>query len=188
LGVTNIVFRTGDASMLPFDGAAFDAVISRFCLMFLPDVRKAVCEITRVLKPGRWFSAMVWSSPDGNPAVGIPMAAVKQVIDVPPPDPTAPGIFRLAEGGKLAGMAQEAGLENVSDHEFLAERSYDSVEQYYTSLMEIAAPIQKLMAPLSDVQRQEVQRLILESASRYRRAERITFPIAVRVVAGRKPA
>ena len=187
VGVTNIVFRTGDASMLPFDGAAFDAVISRFCLMFLPDVRKAVGEIARVLKPGRWFSAMVWSSAEGNPAVGLPMAAVKQVIDVPLPEPTAPGIFRLAKAGELAGMVQEVGLGDVSDIEFLAERSYESVEQYYLSLMEIAAPIQKLMAPLSDSQRQEVKRLILEGASRYRRAERISFPIAVRVVVGRKP-
>ena len=187
LGVTNVAFRTGDAWMLRFDGAAFDAVISRFCLMFLPDVSKAVGEIARVLKPGRWFSAMVWSSAEGNPAVGLSMAAVKQVIDVPPPDPTAPGIFRLAKAGELAGMVQEAGLDNVSDHEFLAERSYDSVEQYYTSLMEIAAPIQNLMAPLSDRQRQEVKQLILEGASRYRRAERISIPIAVRVVVGHKP-
>lgn len=75
------------------------------------------------------------------------MAAVKQVIDLPPPEPDAPGIFRLAKAGTLAGMLQEAGLDNVSDHDFIAERSYDSVEQYYTSLMEIAAPIRKLMAP-----------------------------------------
>lgn len=175
LGVRNVAFRTGDASMLPFDDAAFDAVISRFCLMFLPDVPKAVKETARVLKAGRWFSAMVWSSAERNPAVGLSMAAVKQVIDVPPPVPGAPGIFRLAKAGELAEMVQEAGLDNVS-------------EQYYTSLMEIAAPIQNLMAPLSEQQRQEVKRLILKGASRYRRAERISFPIAVRVVVGRKPS
>ena len=188
LGVRNVAFRTGDDSMLTFHDAAFDAVISRFCLMFLPDVPKAVKEIARVLKPGRWFSAMVWSSAERNPAVGLSMAAVKQVIDVLPPDPGAPGIFRLAKAGELAGMVQDAGLDNVSDHEFHAERSYESAEQYYTSLMEIAAPIQNLMAPLSEQQRQEVKRLILEGASRYRRAERVSFPIAVRVVVGRKPS
>ncbi|HTL62155.1 MAG TPA: methyltransferase domain-containing protein [Nitrospira sp.] len=187
LGLTNIAFKVGDASMLPFDAAAFDAVISRFCLMFLPDVPTAVAEIARVLKPGRWFAAAVWSSAERNPAIGLSIAALKQVIDVPRPDPSAPGIFRLANAGELAGMMEEAGLENVSDHEFLAERTYESVEQYYTSLTEIAAPIQNLMAPLLDGQRQEVKRLILESASRYRRANWISFPIAVRVVVGRKP-
>jgi enediyne biosynthesis protein CalE5 len=188
LGLPNVTFRTGDASTLPFETASFDAVISRFCLMFLPDVPKASAEIARVLKPGRWFAVMVWSSPERNPSIGLSMAAIKQVIDLPAPDPAAPGIFRLAKAGELAGMLQEAGLVDITEQEFLAEWSYDSPEQYYTTMMEIAAPVQNLMAGCSDSQRQQVKRLIIEAASEYRKGDRITFPIAVRVVAGRKPA
>lgn len=188
LGLPNVTFRTGDASALPFETESFDAVISRFCLMFLPDVPKASAEIARVLKPGRWFAVMVWSSPERNPSIGLSMAAIKQVIDLPAPDPAAPGIFRLAKAGELAGMLQEAGLVDITEQEFLAEWSYDSPEQYYTTMMEIAAPVQNLMAGCSDSQRQQVKRLIIEAASEYRKGDRITFPIAVRVVAGRKPA
>jgi ubiquinone/menaquinone biosynthesis C-methylase UbiE len=188
LGLTNATFRTGDATTLPFDGASFDAVTSRFCLMFLPDVPKAAGEIVRVLKPGRWFAGMVWSAPERNPSIGLSMTAIRQVIDLPPPDPTAPGIFRLAKAGELAGMLEVAGLAEVSDQEFLGEWSYESAEQYYTSLTEIAAPVQNLMAGFSDSQRQHVKGLILQAASHYRERDRITFPIAVRVVAGRKPA
>lgn len=188
LGLLNVTFRTGDATTLPFETASFDAVISRFCLMFLPDVPKASTEIARVLKPNRWFAVMVWTSPERNPRIGLSMAAMKQVFDLPPPDPTAPGIFRLAKPGELAGMLQEAGLVDITEQEFLAEWSYESPEQYYSTMMEIAAPVQNLMAGCSDSQRQEVKRLILEAASAYRQGDRITFPIAVRVVAGRKPA
>jgi ubiquinone/menaquinone biosynthesis C-methylase UbiE len=188
LGLLNVTFRTGDATTLPFETASFDAVISRFCLMFLPDVPKASTEIARVLKPNRWFAVMVWTSPERNPRIGLSMAAMKQVFDLPPPDPTAPGIFRLAKPGELAGMLQEAGLVDITEQEFLAEWSYESPEQYYTTMMEIAAPVQNLMAGCSDSQRQQVQRLIIEAASEYRQGDRITFPIAVRVVAGRKPA
>jgi ubiquinone/menaquinone biosynthesis C-methylase UbiE len=188
LGLTNATFRTGDATTLPFDGTSFDAVTSRFCLMFLPDVPKAAGEIVRVLKPGRWFAGMVWSAAERNPSIGLSMTAIRQVIDLPPPDPTAPGIFRLAKAGELAGMLEVAGLAEVSDQEFLGEWSYESAEQYYTSLTEIAAPVQNLMAGFSDSQRQQVKGLILQAASHYRERDRITFPIAVRVVAGRKPA
>jgi enediyne biosynthesis protein CalE5 len=188
LGLLNVTFRTGDATTLPFETASFDAVISRFCLMFLPDVPKASTEIARVLKPNRWFAVMVWTSPERNPRIGLSMAAMKQVFDLPPPDPTAPGIFRLAKPGELAGMLQEAGLVDITEQEFLAEWSYESPEHYYTTMMEIAAPVQNLMAGCSDSQRQEVKRLIIEAASAYRQGDRITFPIAVRVVAGRKPA
>ncbi len=188
LGLLNVTFRTGDATTLPFETASFDAVISRFCLMFLPDVPKASTEIARVLKPNRWFAVMVWTSPERNPRIGLSMAAMKQVFDLPPPDPTAPGIFRLAKPGELAGMLQEAGLVDITEQEFLAEWSYESPEHYYSTMMEIAAPVQNLMAGCSDSQRQEVKRLIIEAASAYRQDDRITFPIAVRVVAGRKPA
>ena len=188
LGLLNVTFRTGDATTLPFETASFDAVISRFCLMFLPDVPKASTEIARVLKPNRWFAVMVWTSPERNPRIGLSMAAMKQVFDLPPPDPTAPGIFRLAKPSELAGMLQEAGLVDITEQEFLAEWSYESPEHYYSTMMEIAAPVQNLMAGCSDSQRQEVKRLILEAASAYRQGDRITFPIAVRVVAGRKPA
>jgi enediyne biosynthesis protein CalE5 len=188
LGLLNVTFRTGDATTLPFETASFDAVISRFCLMFLPDVPKASTEIARVLKPNRWFAVMVWTSPERNPRIGLSMAAMKQVFDLPPPDPTAPGIFRLAKPGELAGMLQEAGLVDITEQEFLADWSYESPEHYYSTMMEIAAPVQNLMAGCSDSQRQQVKRLIIEAASAYRQGDRITFPIAVRVVAGRKPA
>jgi ubiquinone/menaquinone biosynthesis C-methylase UbiE len=188
LGLSNVTFRTGDATTLPFDANSFDAVTSRFCLMFLPEIPKAAAGIARVLKPGGWLAAAVWSAPEKNPSIGLSMTAIKQVIELPPPDPSAPGIFRLAKAGDLAGMLQQAGLTDVTDQEFPAEWSYASAEEYYTSLMEIAAPVQNLMAKLSPDQMDKVRRLILESAARYRRDGRITFPIVVRIVAARKPA
>jgi enediyne biosynthesis protein CalE5 len=187
LGLNNISFRTGDVTSLPFDANSFDAITSRFCLMFLPEIPKAASEIARVLKPGAWVAAAVWSAPEKNPSIGLSMAAIKQVIDLPPPDPTAPGIFRLAKPGELAGMFQQAGLADVTDQEYLAEWAYASADEYYTSLMEIAAPVQNLMAKLTDAQKQDVKQRIIQAASDYTRAGRIVFPMAVRIVAGRKP-
>jgi enediyne biosynthesis protein CalE5 len=187
LDFVNVTFRTGDATALPFETNSFDAATSRFCLMFLPEIPKAAAEISRVLKPGSWVATAVWSAPDKNPSIGLSMEAIKKVVELPPPDPTAPGIFRLAKPDDLAGMFQQAGLVDVTDQEFLAEWSYTSAEEYYTSLMEIAAPVQNLMATLSAPQVQEVKRLITQAAAQYQRGNRITFPLAVRMVAARKP-
>lgn len=187
LGLTNVTFRAGDVTTLPFESASFDAVTSRFCLMFLPEIPKAAAEIARVLKPGGWLAAAVWSASEKNPSISLSMAAVKQIIDLPPTDPMAPGIFRLAQPGDFADMLERAGLTDITDQEYLGEWSYGSTDEYYTSLMEIAAPIQNLMATLSETQRQEVKRLITNAASQFQRGAHITFPIAVRMIAGRKP-
>ena len=115
------------------------------------------------------------------------MAAIKQVIELPPPDPTAPGIFRLAKPGELAGLFQQAGLTDAVDQEFLADWTYGSADEYYTSLMEIAAPVQNLMAKLTAAQQADVKQRILQAAGNFRRGSGITFPMAIRVVAARKP-
>ncbi|MEY4706124.1 MAG: hypothetical protein RL042_2329 [Nitrospirota bacterium] len=187
LGLANVTFHTGDVTSLPFEAGSFDAVTSRFCLMFLPEIPKAAAEIGRVLKPGGWLASAVWAAPDKNPALRMPIEVIKQFIDIPPPDPTAPGIFRLAKPGDLAGMLQQAGFADVMDQEFLAEWAYPSAQEYVQSLLDIAAPIQNLMAKLTPQQQREAEQRILAAAEAYRRNTAIVFPIAVRVVAARKP-
>ncbi|WP_455244598.1 class I SAM-dependent methyltransferase [Petrachloros mirabilis] len=187
LGLSGIVFRAGDVTTLPFEAQSFDAVTSRFCLMFLPDIPKAAAEIARVLKPGGWVAAAVWAPPEKNPPLGLSMAAIRRVVDLPPPDPTAPGIFRLATAGDLAGLFEQAGLVDSMDQEFLSEWSYESEEEYYRSVVELAAPIQNLMAQLSSGQLRQVKQLIFEGFVSFRREHRIILPITVRMVAARKP-
>jgi enediyne biosynthesis protein CalE5 len=187
LGLTNVTFRTGDVTDLPFDVASFDAVTSRFCLMFLPEIPKTAAETLRVLKPGAWIAAAVWSSPEKNPYLKIPMDTIKQFIEVPSPDPSAPGIFRLAKPGDLGGLLQQAGFEEVQDQEVVGEVSFTAAEEYVASLMDIAAPIQNLFAQLSAEQQRQVKARIADTANRFQRAQHIALPVAMRMVAGRKP-
>ena len=187
LSLANSTFRTGDVTALPYEANSFDAVTSRFCLMFLPEIPKAIAEIARVLKPGGWVAAAVWSAPDNNPYLMIPITVIKQFLDFPPPDPTAPGIFRLAKPSDLAEMLQQVGFTNLSEEEFIADVRFPSGEEYYASLMDIAAPIQNLFAKLSDQQKTDARGCIVTSVDQYRRADGIALPIAVRMVAARKP-
>ena len=187
LGLSNITFRTGDVTTLPYEAASFDAVTTRFCLMFLPEIPKAVAEIARILKPNAWVSAAVWSAPEKNPYLKIPIDVMKQFIDLPPPDPTAPGIFRLAKPGELAGMLELAGLTDTSEQEFLGDVRFTETEEYFSSLMDIAAPIQNLWNKLSPAEQREVKQRIIEAAGQYRGGSIVALPIAVRMVAARKP-
>ncbi len=187
LKLSNITFRTGDATILPFEEASFDAITTRFCLMFLPEIPKAVAEIVRVLKPNTWVASAVWSAPEKNPYLKIPIDAIKQFIELPPPDPAAPGIFRLAKPNELADMLQQAGMVDVSEQEFLSDVRFAAADEYFSSLMDIAAPIQNLWATLTSPQQSEAKQQILQTAERYRVEMAIALPIAVRMVAARKP-
>jgi ubiquinone/menaquinone biosynthesis C-methylase UbiE len=187
LKLSNVTFRTGDITTLPFEEASFDAVISRFCLMFLPEIPKAVAEIARVLKQDTWVAAAVWSAPEKNPYLKIPIDIIKQFIEIPPPDPSAPGIFRLAKSGELAGMLQQAGFADISDDEFLGDVRFPSADTYFSSLMDIAAPIQNLWTKLSPAQQKDARQRILDATEQYREGSIVALPIAVRIITARKP-
>ena len=187
LGLHQVSFRTGDVTTLPFEGGSIDAVISRFCLMFLPEIPKAAEEIARVLKPGGYVAAAVWSGPDRNPFIRIPMDVIKTITPLPPPDPEAPGIFRLAKPGDLAGHFERAGLTPLDDEEFTAEVTYATAEEFFRGLMDIAAPIQNLFSTLTPAQQTEAERGIIKTVGEYRGPQGIALPMAVRIVSARKP-
>lgn len=186
LGLTNILFQAEDITTLPFDPASFDAVITRFCLMFLPDIPLAVTDISRVLKSGGYLASAVWSTADKNPFMRIPMEVIRRFIEIPTPDPNQPGIFRLSKPGDLMGIAKKTGLHGVTDEEVAGESLFDSADEYLANIKELAAPLQPLFARLSQGQRGEVEAEIKRAVNQYRRGDKIALPMAFRVVVARK--
>lgn len=187
LGLSNVEFLAGDVTRLSSEPATYDGVISRFCLMFLPDISKAAGEIARVLKPGGYLAAAVWSAPEKNPFISLPMNVLKTYLTLPPPDPEQPGIFRLARPGDLLGMVERAGLQGLTDEELIGESVYDSADEYFSSLMDMAAPLQPLFAKLSSEQKKQAETEIKHAAESYRTGSGVALPMAIRIVVARKP-
>lgn len=55
----HVEFRIGDSETLDFPGASFDTVVCTFSLCAIPDHRKALAEMTRVLRPGGCFCLLI---------------------------------------------------------------------------------------------------------------------------------
>ncbi|HEX9756599.1 MAG TPA: methyltransferase domain-containing protein [Nitrospiria bacterium] len=187
LGVTNIQFQQGDITALPFESNQFDAVTSRFCLMFLPEIPKAIVEIARVLKPGGYLAAAVWSEPKKNQFVQIPVQALSKIIEFPKPDPNQPGIFRLAPPGELMDMAKQAGLHGIRDEEVEAESPFDSPDEYYENLLDLAAPLKPFFEKLTPDQKKQVETEVKGEIKQFQREDQIFLPMAIRLVTARKP-
>lgn len=62
LGLTNVEFREIDAEALDFQEPRFDAVLSRWGLMFLPNLTGALANMRRLLKPGGRLARAVWGA------------------------------------------------------------------------------------------------------------------------------
>ena len=69
--------READALALPFPDASFDTVVCTFTLCAVPDDRKAVAEMTRVLRPGGLLLLA-----DHVAASAWPLRAVQRALDL----------------------------------------------------------------------------------------------------------
>jgi enediyne biosynthesis protein CalE5 len=78
-------------------------------------------------------------------------------------------------------------LTNTSEQEFLGDVRFKAADDYFSSLMDIAAPIQNLWGKLSPDQQTEAKQRIIHTAGQHRNGAAIALPIAVRMVTARKP-
>ena len=115
LGFRNANFEVASADRLPFQTDTFDAVVSRFGVMFFPSPVEGVREMLRVLKPGRKLSMAAWHFPDRNPFFYTLSQVMERFVDSAPLAPDAPDAFRFATPGKLRDVLTQAGAMAPSE-------------------------------------------------------------------------
>jgi SAM-dependent methyltransferase len=111
--VSNIRCLVMDAQKLRFRAGAFDAVIARNSLMFIPDLPLALSEMNRVLKPRGRIAATVWAAARRNPRLSGPLEAARAMGARLPATLTYRLALRLTAPSMLAGALREAGFSNV---------------------------------------------------------------------------
>lgn len=110
-GIANLRFLHGDAQTHPLPEAAFDAVVSRFGLMFFDDTVAAFRNLARSLRPGGRIVFAGWAEAAVNPWFSEPRAAaVARLGPVAPADPDGPGPMAFADTGRVCAMMAAAGL------------------------------------------------------------------------------
>jgi SAM-dependent methyltransferase len=114
-GRTNLSFAVDDAQVHPFVPGAFDALFSRFGVMFFDDPVAAFRNLLAALKPGGRIAFVCWRSPEENPVFTLPLQAARPFLDLPSatPDPTSPGPFAFQDPDRIRQILADAGFANV---------------------------------------------------------------------------
>src|SRR5207253_8192946 len=168
LRLRNAQFEVASADHLPFGADTFDAVVSRFGVMFFPSPIDAVGEMLRVLKPGKKLAMAVWHSAETNPFFNTLSRVIERFVDSPPPAPDAPDAFRFASPGKLRDVLTEAGTMAPAERllQFTIQAPI-SVEDLWTLRSEMSEKLREKLAMLPREQASEVKRQSLETLRGY---------------------
>ena len=112
-------FRMADAQTATFPPDGFDALFSRFGVMFFADPSAAFANLRRGLRTGGRLGFVCWRPYDENVWMKAPMEAALAVLPPRPPvDPLAPGPYAFADPERVRRILADAGFSDIAIEPF----------------------------------------------------------------------
>lgn len=168
LGLDSIMeFREFDAEKLDFPKSTFNAVLSRWGLMFLPNLPGALTTIRQLLTPNGRLSAAVWAAPSKVPLLDLAFSTVRKQMNAPAPPPGTPGPFALADEEALKQSFSQAGFKDIRVQTIRITFGFDSPESYTRFQQQVAAPIQAMLANQTEERKKQVWNSVTEAVGQY---------------------
>jgi SAM-dependent methyltransferase len=187
--LTNVRFTQCSVDDLPFLDCTFDVAVSRLSAMFFADPVVAVRETIRVIIDNGYVSFVVWGSKKANPFFSTITDVIDQFVESPPEDPGAPDTFRFAVPGKLTGILEKAGAENVIERRLNFQiQAPISFEQFWQLRTEMSGSLREKMAGLTAAQLPMVKRAVADASQEFFVNDEMLFPAEALIVTGSKPA
>ena len=187
LGLQNVEFKVMDAEALDLPERSFDAVLCRWGLMFLPDLKAALSGMWRSLTPGGRMATCVWDVPPKVPMVSLAMGVIRNMFQLPPPPPGMPSPFGLADTAALEQALRDAGFSDVRSERMTVVVEFPSATGYADFLKDIAPPVRAMLANQPEERQIEAWQAISEAAGQFSAPNgTVRMPSETIFVAGRR--
>jgi SAM-dependent methyltransferase len=188
-GLAQASFVLADAQTHALPAGAFDALFSRFGVMFFETPGAAFANLARALRPGGRAVFACWQPVAANPWVAVPMAALAGVLTLPPPPPPgAPGPFAFGDPAHVRSILSEAGLDEIAFRSEQLPMGYDGVDDAAAFLTEMGPASRAIReAGGGEPLREKAQAAIRDAIAPYAQGGRVELPSAIWVVSAKKP-
>lgn len=186
-GRANVEFLEADGQSHPFPAASYDALFSRFGVMFFAEPTTAFANLRRALKPGGRMAFVCWQAPSANPIMTLPMQAALAHVPAPPPpaDPTAPGPFAFADADRVRAILDAAGFADAAVTPHRAKIGSGDLETALTVALKVG-PLGALLRENPD-QRDAVITAVRAALSAHDGPEGVKLDSATWIVTARNP-
>jgi SAM-dependent methyltransferase len=186
-----IDWRRADAQTARFEDARWDAVVSRFGVMFFEDPVAAFANLARALRPDGRLAFVCWQAREKNPWMMAPaMAAAKHIPFGPPPAPDAPGPFAFGDADRVRGILARAGFVDVETEAVdgplrLAGETLEETVALFLQIGPVGAALRE--ANPTEDQRARVVDAVRGAIEGFRTPRGFEAPAGAWIFRGRKP-
>ena len=188
-GLRNTSFIQADAQTYSFIPDSFDAVISRFGLMFFDNPVAAFANMARGLKPHGRLVFAAWGPAAGNPWFTIPRDAAMARLGKPAPgDPFAPGPLAFQDLERVTKLMEQAGLKGVRGETEMVELTpHVSAAKAAKSAIRIG-PAARIIREFSgtEVDAAAIETAITEAFSKFETGNGISVPATINFFSAEK--
>ena len=188
-GASNVRFVVANAQTGDL-GTDFDAIYSRFGVMFFADPVAAFANIGRSLRPGGRLGFVVWGPLADNPWMFVPTLAAGPELkaELTIPGPNEPGPFSLADREQVTATLDQAGFVDIAADPVDSARLITSAtaDDDVRTLLE-AGPLGEAYDAAGDGARRSAVDAVLAAIEPYRDRDGWRLPGAALAVTANRP-
>lgn len=156
-------FVHGDLEQLPFADGHFDAALAANSVIFAEDIRQAIRELRRVVKPGGRVAVTSWGRPEQVEMRDV-FAAVAGAMPQPPP---GGGPFAWSADGTLANLLTGAGFRVIDEGGSQCDFHYPDFAAFWRAQSSAG----NYQPALQAVGQDRLRQLVSEAVHRYTQAD-----------------
>ena len=173
----SVSFIVADVQTYPLERASFDAIISRFGVMFFDDSVAAFANLRRAASPGARLRCLVWRSAAENPFMtAAEHAAAPLLPDLPARRPNEPGQFAFADRDRVRAILQASGWSEIDIQpiDVPCAMPESALVRYFTQL----GPVGRMLQQANDERRAQVVAMVRPAFDPYVHGAEVRFTAA----------
>ena len=170
----NATFVCADAQRHAFEPATFDAIVSRFGVMFFDDAVAAFANLRRAARPDATLRFVAWRGATENPFMTTAERAAAPLLpQLPPRQPDAPGQFFFGSRERVHATLTSSGWTDVAidAEDVTCEFPARALEAYLTRL----GPVGTVLRDADEATRARVTQTIRPAFDRYIQGDVLRF-------------
>lgn len=178
-------FVQADAQTYIFAPKVFDAVVSRFGVMFFADPVAAFINLRRAARGRLRFAA--WREAAANPFLTVAEHVAKPLLPgIVVPAPGSPGPFAFAERGRILSILKDSGWAaiDIASVDVVCRFAKAELDNY----LAVMGPVGRALQQADDKTRRQVMDVVRPAFEPFVHGEEVRFTAACWMVNARAPS